>query len=309
MTVKETDYESILRVDSELNQIQDVDLLLERILKEAREVAHADAGSIYVKETEAVVGEYTDRLVIKYAQNDTQQKRLPPGQKLLYSKISLPVNKSTISGYCALTGELVNVPDVYNIPPDAPYSFSPTLDKLSNYKTTSTLAIPLITADSRLLGVIQMINPMDKGGNTIPFSRSDEFLLTHFAANATVALQLAYVTRSMILRMIRMAELRDPKETGTHANRVASYAVEVYEGWARRHDVPGAQREKFRDTLKISAMLHDVGKVAISDVILKKPGRFTEEEYLVMQHHTIYGAGLFDDLYSDLDVVSRAVRI
>jgi HD-GYP domain-containing protein (c-di-GMP phosphodiesterase class II) len=73
--------------------------------------------------------------------------------------------------------------------------------------------------------------------------------------------------------------------------------------------VPATQREKFRDTLKISAMLHDVGKVAISDMILKKPGRFTEEEYLVMQHHTIYGAGLFDDLHSELDSVCRDIAL
>jgi HD-GYP domain-containing protein (c-di-GMP phosphodiesterase class II) len=309
MAVKATDYESILRVDSELNQIQDLDLLLERILKEARGVVHADAGSIYIKETEEVGEEQIDRLVIKYAQNDTQEKRLPPGHKLLYSKVSLPINKSTISGYCALTGKLVNVPDVYAISADAPYSFSPTLDKLANYKTTSTLAIPLITADSRLLGVIQMINSQDKDGNTIAFSENDEFLLTHFAANVTVALQRAYVTRSMILRMIRMSELRDPMETGTHVTRVAGYAVEIYEGWARRHGVSGAQREKFRDILKISAMLHDVGKVAISDVILKKPGRFTDEEYQVMQNHTVYGAGLFDDLHSELDALSRDIAL
>jgi HD-GYP domain-containing protein (c-di-GMP phosphodiesterase class II) len=309
MVTKETDYESILRIDSELNQIQDLDLLLERILKEARRVVRADAGSIYVKETEAVGGEQADRLVIKYAQNDTQQQRLPPGQKLFYSKISLPISKSTISGYCALTGKLVNVPDVYHIPADAPYSFSPTLDQLANYKTTSTLAIPLVTADSRLLGVIQMINPQNLDGETVSFSEDDEFLLTHFAANVTVALQRAYVTRSMILRMIRMSELRDPKETGTHVSRVAGYAVEIYEGWARRHDVSESQREKFRDVLKISAMLHDVGKVAISDVILNKPGRFTPEEYLIMQHHTVYGAGLFDDLHSELDAVSRDVAM
>jgi HD-GYP domain-containing protein (c-di-GMP phosphodiesterase class II) len=309
MTARETDYESILRIDSELNQIQDLDLLLERILKEARNVVCADAGSIYIKETDLAGEEQVDKLVIKYAQNDTQQKRLPPGQKLLYSKVSLPVNRSTISGYCALTGELVNVPDVYNLPTDAPYSFNPSLDQLSNYKTISTLAIPLVTADNRLLGVIQMINSKDKNGGAIPFSRNDEFLLTHFAANVTVALQRAYVTRSMILRMIRMSELRDPKETGPHVNRVAGYAVEIYEGWARRHDVPVAQREKFRDILKISAMLHDVGKVAISDVILNKPGRFTPEEYMVMQHHTVYGAGLFDDLHSELDAMGRDIAL
>jgi HD-GYP domain-containing protein (c-di-GMP phosphodiesterase class II) len=44
-----------------------------------------------------------------------------------------------------------------------------------------------------------------------------------------------------------------------------------------------------------------VGKVAISDNILKKPGRFTPEEFAVMKMHTVYGAKLFPDLYSELD--------
>jgi HD-GYP domain-containing protein (c-di-GMP phosphodiesterase class II) len=56
-------------------------------------------------------------------------------------------------------------------------------------------------------------------------------------------------------------------------------------------------------------MLHDVGKVAISDVILKKPARFTPEEYTIMQHHTIYGAALFDDLQSPLDSIARDVAM
>jgi HD-GYP domain-containing protein (c-di-GMP phosphodiesterase class II) len=106
-----------------------------------------------------------------------------------------------------------------------------------------------------------------------------------------------------------MSELRDPKETGTHVNRVASYAVEIYDRWAYKHAVAEAEQEKFRDILKIGAMLHDVGKVAISDVILKKPSRFTPEEFAVMQHHTVYGAGLFDDSQSDLDYISRDIAL
>jgi HD-GYP domain-containing protein (c-di-GMP phosphodiesterase class II) len=56
-------------------------------------------------------------------------------------------------------------------------------------------------------------------------------------------------------------------------------------------------------------MLHDVGKVAISDLILKKPARFTPEEYLVMQHHTIYGAQLFDDPQSPMDIIARDIAL
>ena len=97
--------------------------------------------------------------------------------------------------------------------------------------------------------------------------------------------------------------------TGTHVNRVAGYAVEIYDGWAYRHNVPDAERESFRDTLRVGSMLHDVGKVAISDVILKKPGRFTPEEYLIMQHHSLYGAGLFDDPQSPLDNIARDIAL
>jgi len=47
----------------------------------------------------------------------------------------------------------------------------------------------------------------------------------HFANMAAVAIERAQMTRAMILRTIKMAELRDPKETGAHVNRVASYSV------------------------------------------------------------------------------------
>ncbi|MDR3167809.1 MAG: HD domain-containing protein [Treponema sp.] len=298
-----------MRLDSELNQIQDLDLLLERILLEARKVVHADAGSIYVRESIEEKGKRIDKLLIKYAQNDTTQRALPPGQKLIYAVFSVDISEKSISGYCALTQSLVNVPDMYNIPENAPYSHNSSFDKLSGYKTISTLTVPLVTAEGRLLGVIQMINSKDERGNTVPFSKDDEFLITHFAANATVALQRAYVTRAMILRMIRMSELRDPKETGTHVNRVAGYAVEIYDRWAYHQGISDRDREKFRDTLKIAAMLHDVGKVAISDIILKKPARFTEDEYIIMQHHTIYGAALFDDPQSSLDTIARDIAL
>ncbi len=309
MTGKKLDFRSIIRLDSELSQIQDLDLLLERILREARRTVNADAGSIYVKQTVEEGGEKIDKLFFRYSQNDTIQKTLPPGEKMIYSVFSMPINEKSISGYCALTGNQINVPDMYNIRPGAPYSFNSSFDKISGYKTTSTLTFPLLTPDGRLLGVIQVINAKDKRGNTIPFSDDDGVMITHFASNATAALQRAYVTRMMILRMIKMSELRDPKETGTHVNRVAGYAVELYDRWAYRHGISDAEHEKYRDTLKIAAMLHDVGKVAISDVILKKPARFTPEEYRTMQDHTLYGAALFDDPRSPEDSIARDIAL
>jgi len=305
----EAELKLIIQLDSELNQIQDFDVLLERILYEARNVVHADAGSIYIT-VPAEEGETgTEKLAIKYSQNETVQKTLEPGQKMIYSIFSVPINEKSISGYCALNKTLINVPDMYNIPPEAPYSFNSSFDVIAGYKTISSLTIPLIAADKKLMGVIQVLNSKDKDGNVVPFTSDNEVLLTHFANNATIVLQRAYITRMMILRMIKMAELRDPKETGTHVNRVAGYAVDIYDRWAYHHKVPETEKEKFRDNLKISSMLHDVGKVAISDSILKKPARFTPEEFKVMQEHTVHGASLFTDANSPVDMLSKDIAL
>ncbi|GAB4369365.1 MAG: HD domain-containing protein [Spirochaetales bacterium] len=291
----------ILELDSELHKIHDLDILLERILYEARKVVNADAGSIYIKEG--------DHLVIQYAQNDTIQKTLPPGQKLIYKVFKVKINPQTISGYVASTGKAVNIPDVYNIPSDAPYGFDPSYDRISGYRTISNLTVPIRTNLGEILGVLQMINAKDAEGKVVPFTKEDEMMVLHFATNASTALQRAQMTRAILLRMIRMAELRDPKETGPHVNRVAGYSVEIYERWAKKHDIPEREIEKTRDNLRMAAMLHDVGKVAISDVILKKPARFNEEEYEIMKSHTYMGARLFIDKQSEFDEVAQLVAL
>lgn len=292
---------SIISLDSELNKLQDEDILLERILMEVRRVVSADAGSIYVVQDGA--------LAIKYAQNDTLQAALPPGQKLIYKVFSIPINAETVSGYAATTGKPVNISDVYHIPQGAPYGFDPTYDRISGYRSTSMLAVPLRTNTGETLGVIQMINKHDPVVGTMPFDQEDELLVMHFASNATVTLQRAQMTRAILLRMIRMAELRDPKETGPHVNRVAGYSVELYDGWATRRGLPREEIDRTRDSLRMAAMLHDVGKVAVSDTILKKPGRFTPEEFAIMQQHTWQGARLFNDQQSGFDSMARIVAL
>ena len=291
----------IIETETLLNKIQDVDVLMEQILTEARKVVNADAGSIYVRDG--------DRLAIHYAQNDTLQKQLPPGQKIVYSYFSFPINEKTIAGYSALTNQLVNETDVYEISPDKPYKFGRQSDAVSGYRTVSNLTIPLRTSSGNILGVLQVLNALDASGNVVAFDKDDELYMSHFAANATTALEHAHLTRSMVLRMIRMSELRDPKETGPHVNRVSSYAVEIYDRWAFNNSIGENESKKFRDTLKIASMLHDVGKVAISDLILKKPSRFTPEEYLIMQGHTWLGAKLFNEIESAVDRVAREVAL
>ena len=310
MALEGMDVRSLVDIDTKLNQIKDLDLLLENVLLEARRVVNADAGSIYINEALNNEGEKKAELAIKYTQNETTQKHLPPGQKPIYSFFTFPIDYKTISGYCALTQQLVNVPDAYNLAEGVPFSFNKQFDLFSGYKTISVLAVPLKSAEGKLLGVIQVFNSKDKDGNTVPFSANDEVLISHFAINASVALQKAQIMNTMILRMIKMAELRDPKETGSHVNRVAGYAAEIFDCWAgKREEWNREKKNKYIDNLRIASKLHDVGKVAISDTILKKPARFTPEEYLIMQSHTVIGSAIFGNPQSLLDEMSRDIAL
>jgi len=291
----------IIRLDTEISTVQDLDILLERILTEARRITNADAGSIYIRDK--------DYLVFSYVQNDTLQRKLPPGEKLIFTTFKVKINKKSISGYVATTGETLNIPDVYEIDEDAPYSFDSSYDKISNYKTTSILTVPLKDTRGEVIGVLQLINKQNYKGKVVPFNDEDEIITLHFASTASMALQRARLTRALILRMIQMAELRDPKETGAHVNRVAAYATEIYERWAKNRGMGQDEINKKRDILRSAAMLHDVGKIAISDVILKKPGRFTEEEREIMKAHTYLGARLFIDRQSEFDEIAMMVAL
>jgi HD-GYP domain-containing protein (c-di-GMP phosphodiesterase class II) len=291
----------VIGLENEIARIRDIDLLLEKILDEARKFTGADAGTIYIREG--------DLLRFNYTQNDTLQAKLPPDRKLIYSTFTTPINSSSIAGHVAATGEVVNIPDAWNLPAGVPYSYNRSYDELTGYRTRSMLTFPLVSTRGEVTGVLQLINAKDSTGEVVPFPTTEMVVLEHFAHAAANAVERAKLTRGIILRMNKMAELRDPKETGAHVNRVASYAVILYECWARKNGLETREIERNRDILRMAAMLHDVGKVAISDVILKKPGRFTPEEYETMKQHTVSGARLFGEIYSDIDEAAMVVTL
>jgi HD-GYP domain-containing protein (c-di-GMP phosphodiesterase class II) len=301
MLTKEEKLDELTRLGIELNQVRDLDILMERVLKDARRFVNADAGSIYIRDDES--------LLFTYTQNDTLQGRLPENEKLIYSTFTLPINTESIAGYVATTGSLLNIPDVYRIESTSPYQFGEKFDAESGYTTRSVITVPLKTARGDLLGILQIINAQDETGRVIAFTEKDEKLMLHFASIAAVALERAQMTRSILLRMIRMSEMRDPKETGAHVNRVGGYSIELFEQWARKHQLSQKAFDRDRDSLRMAAMLHDVGKIAISDMILKKPGRFSEGEYEIMKQHTFLGARLFLDTQSDFDEAAQEVAL
>lgn len=291
---QENELSAITAISDDLNSIQDIDILMESILQKARKLIGCVAGSVYLQE-----GEW---LRLQYMQNDSlDMKNDRKGSAMKFSPI--PINGESIAGYVAKTGEILNIPDAYKIAPNSPFRFNQSIDTKFGYRTKAMLTVPLRTSAGKNVGVLQLINPIVKEGQPRLFREDDEKMIGHFASAATVALERTALIRSLINRMIKTAELNDPSETAVHCDRVAAYSVILYEGWALRRGLEAKKIQHDRDVLGIAARLHDVGKVGISDVILKKPGRLTAEEYSAMKEHTEFGARLFRGNDSVLDSV------
>jgi putative nucleotidyltransferase with HDIG domain len=290
----------LFRTIETLYNIKDLDSLLENVLTEARHFLNADAGTIYL----AARG----FLYFSFVQNDTLF-RGETKDKYIPSGAFIPVDKTSLAGYVAKTGETILIDDVYHIQNDLSITFNPAFDQKTNYRTTSILGVPLKTREDEIVGVLQLINAKNEAGEVVAFSMQDKLFISQFALNAADAIEKARLSREMVLRMVELAELRDPFETSQHAKRVGAYAVELYEKWATRRSVSTREIKKVRDVLRTAAILHDVGKVAVSDIILKKPGQLNYDEKMLMRQHTVLGARLFKRTTSFWDYMSSEVAL
>jgi len=290
----------ILKVIEELNTLKDVDSILDKVLGEAREMTNADAGSIYLIEG--------PNLRFSYVHNDTLF-RGPDSGKHLYTDFIVPINDESIVGYVAMSGETLTIPDAYELSGDEPYSFNKTFDNETGYRTRSMLTMALKTFQGKIVGVMQLINAKACDGTVRAFTDYDIQYAPLFANSASVTIERGIMTREIMLRMMKMAEMRDPKETGAHVQRVGAYTAEIYQQWARNKGLDEFTIKRSKDMLRLAAMLHDVGKVGIADAILKKPGRFDPEEAAVMKWHSVYGAALFANTTSELDRLCKSIAL
>lgn len=291
---------SLINTIGTLNQLQDVDMILDSTLREARLLANADAGSIFLLRN--------NRLEFRHVQNDTLFGAKGGGM-FQYSTETLPVSSKSIVGYAALSKQMVAIDDAYHISPELPCRFNSSFDEMNGYRTSSILAVPLISKNKSLVGVMQLINAKNRKGGISVFSESVKTLVPIFTNNAAAIIERSILNRKLILRMAKMAELHDPEETGTHVERVSAFCAEIYQRWAENRNLPAWEIRRFRDLISQAAMLHDAGKVGIPDAVLKKPGPLTDEEFELIKQHTIYGAELFSNISSELDQVTYDIML
>lgn len=110
---------------------------------------------------------------------------------------------------------------------------------------------------------------------------------------------ILHIQDMMVLGMADMVESRD-NSTGGHIKRTSAI-VKVFSGRLMERSEEIGVTDKFLKQVVKAAPMHDLGKIAIDDSILRKPGKFTDEEYAEMKRHTTEGARIVSSILQSVE--------
>ena len=290
----------LIQIGVSLSSIHDLDMLLELIVKEARKFTNSDAGSLYIREG--------DQLKFVVSQNDSLKER--SGEYYLKESFigtSLPLEKTSLAGYVAITGEPLNLDDAYHIPESLNIKFNRAFDEKNSYRSKSLLMIPMKNINDDVIGVLQLINAQDDNGNVIPFHEDYVNLVASLASQAAVAISNAQLTEGIkkahidtIWRLSLAAEYKD-EDTASHLMRISFYSRLLAEKLN--------QPSEWVELLFYASPMHDIGKIGVPDSILLKPGKLTDEERLEMMKHASIGAKILEGSDNPLIQLSHEVAM
>ena len=191
--------------------------------------------------------------------------------------IKIPA-ESGIVGNAIAEKRSVIINDVYADP-----HFNSSVDRETGYKTENMMVIPMHNSKDEVIGAMQVINKKDAEGFTEEDLRHLNLASSYIAESVESSLLLEEIDatqRELVYIMGVTGESRS-KETGNHVKRVAEYSRLLAE-------LSGLSEDEC-NILKDASPMHDLGKIAIPDAVLNKPGRFNEEERLIMDTHAELG--------------------
>lgn len=249
---------------------RDLNQLFGRVMEQVFSLVPAHNGVILLRDAKAPQGsDGEDGLVTQFVKS---------GQPDLEVRISSVIVKRALRHK-----EAVLISDAAD---DSRFDASPTIIQQN---ISSAMCVPLLF-QSEVLGIIYV----DTRGTTNAFVNSDLELLVALAAPAAIAIKNAQYVQQLqqsyqdtLIVLANAIELRDHYTVG-HTWRVTKFSVEIARelGW---------DADKIRE-VEMGGVLHDVGKIAVDDAILRKPGPLTDEEYEMMKVHPERGADLLRDV-------------
>lgn len=268
----------ILEFSAIINSSLEIEEIRKRTIEALVELTNSEAGSLllYDENTEEL---YFDVAIGKKA-DKIKTIRLKLGQG--------------IAGWVAQHREVLIINDVQKDP-----RFFKKADEKSGFITKTMTCVPVLSKD-KLIGVLQVINKIEG-----LFTEYDAELLKSLANQVAVAIENAKLYNELketfyeiVFALADTIEKRDPY-TGGHTKRVMDYCIAI----GKKMGLDKNELEK----LKLAAILHDIGKIGIRDSVLLKEGKLTDEEFVLIKKHALFGAEILQHV-KKLEVILPGVK-
>ncbi len=267
-----------------LSQERDREALLSNILDTAMDLAHCDAGTLYLLEED---GLHFCRMVTRSLRirqgGHADPITLPP----------VPMDPSYVCAWVALNNETINVADVRT---DQHFDFSGSqrYDNLTGYRTKSMLVVPMANDRGDLVGVTQLINALDDNGDTIPFPAQRELLVRAISAQAAISItnmqyseQITHLLDSLVGALSTAIDERTPYNAN-HTRNMVRYGAKFLD-WLEETGNEWQFSADKRRTFLLSVWLHDVGKLVVPLEVMDKETRLGSGLDAVLQRFRTIG--------------------
>lgn len=271
---------------AELSKEQDQTSALALILYTARNLTNADAGTVYSVSEEYYdnpfnPGELKSKHLV-FEELHTESKnffRTHPDWPPVQLEIDGKPNEANVCAYCANTGSILNIADVYN---EEGFDFSGTkkYDADNNYRAQSMLVLPLRDHENEINGVLQLINRQAVDGSTIPFTRNDQTIVQAMSYQAAISLTTQTLLKAQIelfnsfIRVLAEGLGEKSPYTYGHISRVADLSFSLAksidqwkEGMYRQIRFSQYQLDEIHQ----SGWMHDIGKLTTPEHVVSKP--------------------------------------
>ncbi len=267
-----------------LSAERDHQRLLEMILLGAQEITNADGGTLYtITQDQHLKFEMMRNKSLNMYLGGTTGKEIPFLPLPLYLADGSP-NLTTVAAYATLQDQTVNIANVREV--DS-FDFSGTrkFDEKTGYHSQSFLTIPMKDHESKVIGVLQLINAIDaETGAIIPFSIANQTLVESLASQAAVAMTNHHLIEGLkglfeaFIELIADAIDQKSPYTGGHCRRVPELTMMLTQA------LIDAETGPFKDftlnenelyELKVASWLHDCGKVTTPEAIMDKPTKLS----------------------------------
>ncbi|MGY8836778.1 MAG: HD-GYP domain-containing protein [Enterobacterales bacterium] len=275
--IDKTNLQHFIDISIRLTTEKNSSKLLDEILQVVMSIANSDAGSIY---------SITPNKQLKFETVINKSLNLylggTLGSPVDFPNIDLFIdgkpNETAIVAHSANSGEVINIPDVYDALP-FDMSAARKMDARTGYRSESMLTIPLKDHEDDIIGVIQLINVKDEQNKNIPFSEELVTLIRSFASLGAISLTNSTLVKDMevlfstFAEAIAMAIDEKSPHTGGHCKRVPALTLMLADAVHAIDKGPLADfimSPEDRHELSVAGWLHDCGKIATPDHIMEK---------------------------------------